>query len=107
MKYIIQKLFVQFDLSEVLVHAESHFSVTSMLSKNVLAPLHDTYGDHQVGCGGNGDRISRHNTIQDVIFSAAQCAALASSLRTHLPGQLASFSLTGAIVTQLHSMCMS
>ena len=39
----------------------------------------DIYGDHQVGCGGNGDRISRHNAIRDVIFSAAQCAALAPS----------------------------
>ena len=37
----------------------------------------DQYGDHQVGCSGNGDRISRHNAIRDVIFSAAQSAALA------------------------------
>ena len=39
----------------------------------------DPYGDHQVGCGGNGDRIARHNAIRDVIFSAAQSAALAPS----------------------------
>ena len=39
----------------------------------------DVFGDHQVGCGGNGDRISRHNAIRDVIFSAAQSAALAPS----------------------------
>ena len=39
----------------------------------------DPYGDHQVGCGGNGDRIARHNAIRDVIFSAAQFAALAPS----------------------------
>ena len=37
----------------------------------------DEFGDHQVGCGGNGDRISRHNTVRDVLYSAAQSAALA------------------------------
>ena len=37
------------------------------------------FGDHQVGCGGNNDRIGRHNAIRDVIFSAAQSAALAPS----------------------------
>ena len=39
----------------------------------------DPFGDHQVGCGGNGDRITRHrsNAIRDVLFSAAQSAALA------------------------------
>ena len=37
----------------------------------------DEFGDHQVGCGGNGDRIARHNAIGDVLFSAAQSAALA------------------------------
>ena len=39
----------------------------------------DPFGDHQVGCGGNGDRITRHNAVRDVIFSAAQSAALAPS----------------------------
>ena len=39
----------------------------------------DPFGDHQVGCGGNGDRITRHNAIRDVVFSAAQSAALAPS----------------------------
>ncbi len=34
------------------------------------------FGDHQVGCGINSDRISRYNAIRDVIFSAAQSAAL-------------------------------
>ena len=33
----------------------------------------------QVGCGGNGDRISRHNNIRDVVFTAAQSAAFAPS----------------------------
>ena len=37
----------------------------------------DTFGDHQVGCGGNGDRIHRHDSLRDAIFSAAQSAALA------------------------------
>ena len=37
----------------------------------------DPYGDHHVGCGGNGDRIHRHDSIRDAIFSAAQTAALA------------------------------
>ena len=36
----------------------------------------DVFGDHQVGCGGNSDRIIRHNAICDVVFSAAQSAAL-------------------------------
>ena len=37
----------------------------------------DPMGDHQVGCGGNGDRIHRHDSIRDAVYSAAQSAALA------------------------------
>ena len=37
----------------------------------------DQFGDHQVGCGGNGDRIHRHDSICDALFSAAQTAVLA------------------------------
>lgn len=37
----------------------------------------DPFGDHHVGCGGNGDRILRHNSLRDAIFTAAQSAALA------------------------------
>ena len=37
----------------------------------------DPLGDHQVGCGGNSDRILRHNSIRGAVFSAAQSAALA------------------------------
>ena len=38
----------------------------------------DPFGDHQVGCGGNGDRrITHHNAMRDVTFSASQSAALA------------------------------
>ena len=38
----------------------------------------DALGDHHVGCGGNGDRILRHDSIRDALFSAAQSAALAT-----------------------------
>ena len=34
------------------------------------------FEDHHVGCGGNGDRIFRHNALRDAGFSAAQSAAL-------------------------------
>ena len=44
----------------------------------------DTYGDHQVCCGGNGDRIHRHDSIRYTLFSAAQSAALAP--RKEAPG---------------------
>ena len=38
-----------------------------------------------MGCGGNSDRIHRHNSIRDAIFSAAQIAALAPRRElTHL-----------------------
>ena len=37
----------------------------------------DPFGDHQVGCRGNGDRIHRHNSLRDSLFCAAQSAALA------------------------------
>ena len=46
----------------------------------------DIMGDHQVGCGGNGDRISRHNNIRDVLFNAAQTAALGP--RKEAPGMV-------------------
>ena len=42
-----------------------------------LDSLADSFGDHQVGCGGNGDRIARHNAVRDVLYNAAQSAALA------------------------------
>ena len=40
-----------------------------------MPPL--TFGDHQVGCGGNRNRIHRHDSLRDILFSAAQSAALA------------------------------
>ena len=52
-----------------------------MSNEGVICPVcqvtADAYGDHQVGCGGNGDRILRHDSIRDAVFSAAQSAALA------------------------------
>ena len=42
----------------------------------------DTFGDHQVGSSANGDCISCHNTIRDVVFSNAQSAILAPSNET-------------------------
>ena len=32
---------------------------------------------HQVGCGGNSDRIHRHDALCDALFAASQSAALA------------------------------
>ena len=34
-------------------------------------------GDHQVSCGGNDDRIFRHDSLREVLYSAAQATALA------------------------------
>ena len=44
---------------------------------SICQVLADPLGDHQVGCGGNGDRIHRHDSVRDALFSAAQTAALA------------------------------
>ena len=57
----------------------------------VCQALADPFGDHHVGCGGNGDRIHRHNSIRDAIFSAAQTAALAprKELPSLIPGSQA------------------
>ena len=51
------------------------------------------FGNHQVGCGGNGDRIAKHNAVRDVIYAAYKSVALASSKET--PG---SFSHAGVLV---------
>ena len=42
----------------------------------------DPFGEHQVGCGGNGDGVTCHNAIRDIVFSTAQSAALAPSKET-------------------------
>ena len=71
------------------------------------------FGDHQVGCGGNGDRISRHNAVRDVIFAAAQSAALGPSKEVlglvPAPSLVLQtfFCLTGTSVAQLPWMSTS
>ena len=72
----------------------------------------DLFGDHQVGCGGNGDRITHHNAIRDVVFSAAQSAALAASkeMPNLIPDSLsrpADFSPPGAVAGRRRWMSMS
>ena len=43
-----------------------------------------------MGCGGNGDRILRHDSIRDAVFSAAQSADLAprKEVPSLIPGTL-------------------
>ena len=38
--------------------------------------LSDRLGDHAVGCGGDTERIARHDRIRDVVYNAAASAAL-------------------------------
>ena len=49
--------------------------------ENLLCPVCSLpsyeFGDHGIGCGGNRDRIQRHDAVRDVLFAAAQTAALA------------------------------
>ena len=65
-----------------------------MTKEGALCPIcqgvADAFGDHQVGCGGNGDRIHRHDSIRDALFSAAQSAALAP--RKEFPSLIPGFS---------------
>uniref|UniRef100_A0A1X7SKN1 Uncharacterized protein n=1 Tax=Amphimedon queenslandica TaxID=400682 RepID=A0A1X7SKN1_AMPQE len=42
----------------------------------------DPLGDHSVACGGNGDKILRHNSHRNVLFTAAQAAALSPRRET-------------------------
>ena len=52
-----------------------------MVMEGSSCPVWDTVadcmGDHLVTCRGNGDMIHRHDSLCDVLFSAAQSAALA------------------------------
>ena len=41
----------------------------------VCQAVADPFRDHQVGCVGNGDRIHRHDSLRDPLYSAAQSAA--------------------------------
>ena len=51
-----------------------------MTKEDALCPIcqevADAFGDHQAGCWFNRDRIHRHDSIRDALFSAAQSAAL-------------------------------
>ena len=73
-------------MSEVLVGSQSG---GGRHKKNPACQIPaDSFGDHQVNCGGNGDRIHRHDSIHDALFSAAQSAALAprKELPSLIPG---------------------
>ena len=60
---------------EVSLHSH-HYTSTE------YCDIADLCGDNQVGCGSNGNHISRHISIQDVTFSAAQSVAIAPSKET-------------------------
>ena len=51
----------------------------------------DLYGDHHVTCRGNGDMISRHNILRDVIFTTCRTAALSprKEVPSLIPGSAA------------------
>ena len=53
-----------------------HLSSESFPCTVCSSPI-DVYGDHQVGCRGNRDLIRRHDAVRDVLYAAAQSAALA------------------------------
>ena len=63
----------------------------------------DGFGDHQVSCGGNGDRIHHHDSLRDALFSVAQSAALAHTgevpglIRGIKLGQQICISLAGSV----------
>ena len=73
----------QDDRSRALAHSTAlqYWLGLRMVEEGAPCPVcqrvADPYGDHQIGCGGNGDRIHRHDSIRDAVFSAAQSAALA------------------------------
>ena len=48
----------------------------------------DHFGDHHVSCGGNGNRIHRHDSLRDALLAAAQSAALApwKEMPSPIPG---------------------
>ena len=49
----------------------------------------DVMGDHALGCGGQGERIARHNLLRDALHQTASAAALApvKEGRFLLPGR--------------------
>ena len=48
----------------------------------------DSFGDHLLCCGGNGDRVHPHDSLRDDLFSTAQSATLASrrEMTSLIPG---------------------
>ncbi len=63
----------------------------------------DSLGDHQVGCGGNSNRISRHNAIRDVVFNAAQSPFKRNSTQTPLLAlQTSSFLIGSTAALDVH-----
>ena len=42
----------------------------------------DAFGDHHLTCLGQGGKITRHDSLRDVIFFAARMAALSPKLET-------------------------
>ena len=48
----------------------------------------DRFGDHAVGCGSEGTRIYRHNSIRDSLYQTAKSAALSPAKEENslLPG---------------------
>ena len=44
---------------------------------SVCHVITDGFRDHHVSCGGNGNHIHRRDSLRDVLFSAAQSAAVA------------------------------
>ena len=40
----------------------------------------DAFGDHHLSCLGQGGKITRHNALRDIIFTAARMAALSPKL---------------------------
>jgi hypothetical protein len=50
--------------------------------------LCDPFGDHHIGCGGNNDRIFRHDSLRDILFESARSAALSpkKELPSLIPG---------------------
>ena len=50
--------------------------------------MSDKFGDHAVSCGYQGERISRHNLIRDLLFSSAATANLSplKEVQALIPG---------------------
>ncbi len=84
------------------------------IDESVCHGVADSLGDHQVGCGGNSDRISRHNAIRDVVFNAAQSPFKRNSTQTPLLALQTSSFLIGSttaldvhVISPLQSLTLS